>query len=125
MAAEYFAYGRLNLTHDSVARANLPGWRLPDDFKTAARAVSGGANGSNPPCLLATEETLKDGFKVNSGSVNTTGCEVQVNSGHNTRALYVNSQGSLEAPARVDPATLLKAKQGRVDRALIQPNQVL
>jgi hypothetical protein len=68
-----------------------------DDFNTAARAVSGGANGGNPPCLLATEETLKDGFKVNSGTVKTTGCDIQVNSSDNNRALYVNSQGSLEA----------------------------
>jgi hypothetical protein len=70
---------------------------LPDDFNVAARAVSGGANGSAPPCLLATEETLKDAFKVNSGTVSTTGCDIQVNSDHQTRALYVNSQGSLEA----------------------------
>jgi hypothetical protein len=67
------------------------------DFNVAARAVSGGAPGAAPPCLLATEETGKDGLKVNSGTVETTGCDIQVNSDHNKRALYVSSNGSLEA----------------------------
>ena len=75
----------------------LAGLLLSEDFNVAARAVSGLANNTAPPCLLAIDPNMKDAFKVNSGTVNTTGCDVQVNSDHNSRALYVSSQGSLEA----------------------------
>jgi hypothetical protein len=36
---------------------------LVDDFDTAARAVSGGADAGPPPCLLASDPSMKDAFK--------------------------------------------------------------
>jgi hypothetical protein len=53
---------------------------LVDNFDTAARAVSGGGAASNPPCLLASDPSQKDAFKVNNGTVSTTGCNIHVNS---------------------------------------------
>ncbi|MEE8156627.1 MAG: TadE/TadG family type IV pilus assembly protein [Gammaproteobacteria bacterium] len=67
-----------------------------DDFNTAARAVSGIVNSAPPPCLLALDKTAKNAIKVNSGTVEATGCNIQVNSDH-SNALYVPNQGSLEA----------------------------
>ncbi len=69
---------------------------LVGDFDTAARAVSGGAAGSNPPCLLATDPSMKDAFKVNNGTVNTTGCSIHVNSSDSS-ALNVAKNGTLDA----------------------------
>jgi hypothetical protein len=73
----------------------LPGL-LVDDFDTAARAVSGGAAGSNPPCLLAIDPSMKNAFKVNNGTVNTTGCNIHVNSS-DSGALNVAKNGTLDA----------------------------
>jgi len=69
---------------------------IVSDFNTAARAVSGGAAGSPPPCLLASDPTMKDAFKVNNGTVNTTGCDIQVNSSDDS-ALNVAKNGTLDA----------------------------
>lgn len=67
-----------------------------DDFDTAARAVSGGSASSPPPCLLASDPTMKDAFKVNNGIVTTTGCDIQVNSDDDS-ALDVAKNGTLDA----------------------------
>ena len=69
---------------------------IVSDFNTAARAVSGGAAGSPPPCLLASDPTMKDAFKVNNGTVNSTGCDIQVNSSDDS-ALNVAKNGTLDA----------------------------
>ena len=69
---------------------------LVDDFDTAARAVSGGAAASNPPCLLASDPSMKDAFKVNNGTVRTTGCNIHVNSSDDS-ALHVHKNGILDA----------------------------
>ena len=66
------------------------------DFNTAARAVSGGAKGPNPPCLLASDPSMKDAFKVNNGTVRTTGCNIHVNS-NDSSALNVAKNGILDA----------------------------
>ena len=67
-----------------------------NDFNTAGRAVSGGAAGSPPPCILATDPSMKDAFKVNNGTVNTTGCDIQVNSSDDS-AVHVHKNGILNA----------------------------
>lgn len=67
-----------------------------DDFDTAARAVSGGSAGTPPPCLLASDPNMKDAFKVNNGTVKTTGCDIQVNSDDDD-ALNVAKNGVLDA----------------------------
>jgi len=69
---------------------------LVGDFDTAARAVSGGAAASNPPCLLASDPSMKNAFKVNNGTVSTTGCNIHVNSSDD-KALYVANNGTLDA----------------------------
>ena len=69
---------------------------LVGDFDTAARAVSGGAAGSNPPCLLATDPSMSSAFKVNNGTVSTTGCNIQVNSS-DSGALNIAKNGTLDA----------------------------
>ena len=69
---------------------------IVNDFDTAARAVSGGADGSPPPCLLASDPTMQDAFKVNNGTVNSTGCDIQVNSSDDS-ALNVAKNGTLTA----------------------------
>jgi len=69
---------------------------IVSDFNTAARAVSGGAAGSPPPCLLAVDPTMKDAFKVNNGTVSTTGCDIQVNSSDDS-AVNVAKNGTLDA----------------------------
>lgn len=66
-----------------------------DDFETAARAVSGGSEGSPPPCLLASDPSMKDAFKVNNGTVKSSGCDIQVNS-DDDEALNVAKNGVLE-----------------------------
>ncbi len=97
---KYGAYagtpGFYEVTVERPAPVFLAGLFLPDDFNTAARAVSGGANSSNPPCVLALDKTVKNAVKVNSGTVETIGCGVQVNSDHRS-ALLVSAQGTLEA----------------------------
>lgn len=67
-----------------------------DDFDTAARAVSGGSAGSPPPCLLASDPSMSSAFKVNNGSVKTTGCDIQVNSSDDG-AVDVAKNGALDA----------------------------
>ncbi len=67
-----------------------------DDFDTAARAVSGGRAGSLPPCLLASDPSMQNAFKVNNGSVMSSGCNIQVNSTDDS-ALYVAKNGTLDA----------------------------
>jgi Flp pilus assembly protein TadG len=52
--------------------------------------------GSNPPCLLASDPSQKDSFKVNNGTVSTTGCNVHVNS-IDSSALNVAKNGTLDA----------------------------
>ncbi len=74
----------------------LSGLILPDDFNVAARAVSGGAAASNPPCLLATDPSMSSAFKVNNGTVSTTGCNIHVNSS-DSGALNVAKNGTLDA----------------------------
>jgi hypothetical protein len=69
---------------------------LVDNFDTAARAVSGGGAASNPPCLLASDPSQKDAFKVNNGTVSTTGCNIHVNS-IDSSALNVAKNGTLDA----------------------------
>ena len=69
---------------------------LVDNFDTAARAVSGGGAASNPPCLLASDPSQKDAFKVNNGTVSTTGCNIHVNSIDGS-ALNVAKNGTLDA----------------------------
>jgi hypothetical protein len=70
---------------------------LVGDFNTAARAVSGGANGGGgTPCVLSLEENDSDAIKVNNGSLFANACDVQINSS-DAAALNVFKNGSVEA----------------------------
>ena len=73
----------------------LAGLLLSDDFNVAARAVSGLAGNATPPCILATDPNMQDAFKVNNGTVRSSGCKIQVNS-DDDGALHVHKNGILE-----------------------------
>jgi hypothetical protein len=65
-------------------------------FDTTARAVAGGGQAGPPPCLLASDPSQKDAFKVNNGTVNTSGCDIQINSNDDS-ALNVARNGTVVA----------------------------